>query len=203
MLNADNAPDMLRSMIGTRLRCIAVVAAIALSTSVAEAQPAELFGPVEADEPPPAGPLVERTLRHRLVAIDFGQLRSARDAAAPERPAAVSRQPVPDRPNQSGPMAAPGATLTLNLFDDTVVTGLIERTRPAFSGGYSVAGHLVGEPLGTFVLVVNGATVAGTVRRAGKTYRIRSADNGLYAISEVDEPPLLCEAEEAEMVRFD
>ena len=85
-----------------------------------------------------------------------------------------------------------GTTLTFNLFDDVVVTGIVERTAPTFSGGYSVAGHLVEEPLGTLTLVVNGETVAGTVRTVGETYHIRSVGDGLYAISEVEEPPLNC-----------
>ena len=45
-------------------------------------------------------------------------------------------------------------------------------------------------------LVVNGETVAGTVRLPGETYHIRSMGEGLYAVSEVEEPPLNCEVEE-------
>ena len=92
----------------------------------------------------------------------------------------------------SSPAPAPGTTLTLNLFDDVVVTARVERTAPTFSGGYSVAGHLVEEPLGTLTLVVNGETVSGTVRLPAETYQIRSMGDGLYAISEVEEPPFNC-----------
>ena len=54
----------------------------------------------------------------------------------------------------------------------------------------------VEEPLGTLTLAVNGATVVGTVRLPGETYHIRSVGDGLYAISEVEEPPLNCGVEE-------
>ena len=179
----------------TRLRSMAAATAIALAAPMVEAQDAALF--TAAEEPPPSGPLADTTLRRRVVAIDFGQLQRAQATVVPRQTAGVSGQPAPDRAVAArdegrAPQPEPGATLTLNLFDDTVVTGLIERTRPAFSGGYSLAGHIVGEPLGTFVLVVNGGTVAGTVRRAGETYRIRSAADGLYAVSEVESPPLDC-----------
>ena len=93
-------------------------------------------------------------------------------------------------------MPKPGTTLTLNLFDDTVVTGLVEWTEPTFSGGYAVSGRLVEEPFGTMTLVVNGETVAGTVRLVGEIYRIRSVGDGQATISEVEEPPLNCEVVE-------
>ena len=89
----------------------------------------------------------------------------------------------------------PDATLTLNLFDDTVVTGVVEWTDPTFSGGYSLSGRLVEDPLGTMTLVVNGERVAGSVRTADGTYRIRSVAEGVYAVSEVEEPPLRCGVE--------
>jgi hypothetical protein len=84
----------------------------------------------------------------------------------------------------------------LHLFGDIVFTGIAERTPPTFSGGYSLSGRLIGERLGTLTLAVNGETVAGTVRTLGGKYRIRSARDGPFAISEVEEPPLDCEVEE-------
>ena len=95
-------------------------------------------------------------------------------------------------------MPTPDATLTLNLFEDVVLTGIVERTAPTFSGGYSISGRLVGKPLGTLTIVVNGETVAGTVRTLGGAYRIRSVGGGRYTISEVKEPPLDCEVLEPE-----
>ena len=81
----------------------------------------------------------------------------------------------------------------MNLFQDVVFTGIVDSTAPTFSGGYSISGRLAGQALGTLTLVVNGQTVAGTVRTPGGTYRIRTAGDGLYAISQVEEPPLECE----------
>ena len=181
-------------MFTTRLRSMAVATVVALATPVVEAQPADLFTAVE--EPLPFAPLADTTLRRRVVAIDFDQLQRAQAAVVPRETAVVSRQPAPDRAVDAGTgKPAPGATLTFNLFDDVTVTAIVERTASAFSGGYSLSGHIVGEPLGTLVLVVNGETVAGTVRLAGETYRIRSADGGLYAISEVEARPLNCGVE--------
>ena len=80
----------------------------------------------------------------------------------------------------------PPTVLTLNLFDDVVHEAIIEWTAPTFSGGYSISGRLVDDPLSTVTLVVNGETVAGTVRMPGGTYRIRSVGGGLYAVSELD-----------------
>ena len=180
-------------MFVTRLRCmvaatVAVLAALAVPT--VEVQAADLFTPV--DETPPPGPPDDITLRSRVVTIDLGQLDRAQGAVAdPSVPTTQTRDTSP-RTDKRSAEPPPGTTLTLNLFDDVVVTGRVERTAPTFSGGYAVAGHLVEEPLGTMTLVVNGETVAGTVRTLGETYHIRSVGDGLYAISEVEEPPLNC-----------
>ena len=115
------------------------------------------------------------TLRRRVVTIDFEMLGRARASAA------------------AG--TAPSAAVTLNLFDDVVLTGMVERIEPTFSGGWSVSGRIAGEPLGTMTLVVNGQTVAGTVRTLGGTYRIRWVGDGMYAISEVDLSRLPAESE--------
>ena len=157
------------------------------------AQAADLFTPVA--EPPPASlPAAELTLRSRVVAMDLGQVQQAR--AAVESPGQrVHTRDVSARRDKSSTVRPPGTTLTFNLFDDVVVTGIVEQTAPTFSGGYSVAGHLVEEPLGTMTLVVNGEAVAGTVRTLGEVYHIRSVGDGLYAISEVEEPPLNCGVE--------
>ena len=147
----------------------------------AEAQSAALFSAVTQPPAPSLPPAVRaRTLRSRVVTMDLEQVQAGhtKDAASSTR--------------SSSPAPAPGTTLTLNLFDDVVVTARVERTAPTFSGGYSVAGHLVEEPLGTLTLVVNGETVSGTVRLPAETYQIRSMGDGLYAISEVEEPPFNC-----------
>ena len=151
----------------------ALAGALLAAAGEAAGQPAGLFRAVA-----PAGlaavPGAETasdsiTLRRRLVAIDFGQLTPPVDAAAAVPPA-----------------AAPSGVLSLNLFDDASYTGLVESVAPTFSGGYSLAGPLAGVEMGTMTLVVNGDVVAGTVRTPEATYRIRPADGGLHAVSEVD-----------------
>ena len=100
--------------------------------------------------------------------MDLAQVQAA--VAGPPGQTAHTKGPS-TRTDKSSSAPAPGTTLTFNLFDDVVVTGMVERTAPTFSGGYSVAGHLVEEPLGTMTLVVNGEAVAGTVRLLGETLR--------------------------------
>ena len=159
----------------------------------AQGQAADLFTAVA--EPPPASITAdELTVRSRLVTMDLGQVESAWTAADSLDPPAQPRG-TSARSAKSRAAPTPGTTLTFNLFDDVVVTGRVEHTAPTFSGGYSVAGHLVEEPLGTMTLVVNGTTVAGTVRLPGEVYEIRSVGDGLYAVSEVEDPPFECEAE--------
>ena len=76
--------------------------------------------------------------------------------------------------------------LRLNLFDDVVLTGMIDRRTPTYSGGYALSGRLAGVAGGSVTLVVNGSVVAGTVRIPGTTYRIRPAGSGRHAILQVD-----------------
>ena len=132
------------------------------------------------------------TVRHRMVTMDLGRLRRAQASASafPRRPARIKA--VSPRTSGRDAVSESDAILTLNLFDDVLVTGVVEQTAPTFSGGYSLSGRLVGKPHGTLTLVVNGKTVAGTVRTLRGTYRIRSMGGRRYAISEVEEPPLKC-----------
>ena len=109
----------------------------------------------------PAGGVSDQaTLRRREVAVDIGSL-----ASVPE-----------------GGRTA----LRLNLFDDVVLIGIIERRRPTYSGGFALSGQLAGLPEGRVTLVVNGSVVAGTVRIPGATYRIRPVGAGRHAIMRVD-----------------
>ena len=71
---------------------------------------------------------------------------------------------------------ASSGSLHLNLFDDVSVTVIVEWTEPTFSGGYSLSGSLLGDPLGSMTLVVNGNRVVGSVEAGGQMYRIRSAE---------------------------
>ncbi len=80
-----------------------------------------------------------------------------------------------------------GATpvLRLNLFDDVVLDAIVDHTAPT-SAGYSLSGRIEGAPSGSVTLVVNGDVIAGTVRTPAFIYRIRTADDGVLAISAID-----------------
>ena len=171
---------------------MSVIAACVLTALVApavEAQAADLFTPVT--EAPSALPSDDLTLRSRVVTLDLEQVERARATVKDADRPVLSLGPARSATGADTAFT-PGTVLTFNLFDDVVVTGRVEHTAPTFSGGYSISGSLVGEPLGSLALVVNGETVAGTVRRLGETYQIRSMGEGLYAISEVEEPQLGC-----------
>ena len=135
-----------------------------------------LFSQIEGDPPPSSD--VE-TLASRLVGIDFGQLAQVTKAHV------SPRDPVTGKPTE--PQA-----LVLNLFDDVVLTGIVEHVEPT-SSGHSLWGRLDGVGLGTFTLVVNGRMVIGTVRMPDAVYTIRTAGDGTYVIRQIDEsslPPL-------------
>ena len=179
-----------------RLRYITAVAVIGLTWLAApavEAQGDGLFSTVERGAEPlesTAPALLDTmTLRRRVVTMDLDWVQRARAAALARSP--VQRNAA--SPSSGGHDVASNATLTLNLFEDVVLTGVVERTAPTFSGGYSISGRLLDEPPGTITIVVNGETVAGSVRTLDGTYRIRSVGGGHYVVSEVEEPPLRCE----------
>ena len=85
------------------------------------------------------------------------------------------------------PVAAPA--LVLNLFDDVVLTAIVERRTPTFSGGHALSGRLQGIDSGTLTLVVNGAVVAGTVWTPAEAFRIRPAGPGRHVITQAGRPP--------------
>ena len=141
-----------------------------------EAMASGLFSEVEGDPPPSPG---VDTLASRLVEIDLGQLSQ------------VTKSPVGPKDPVTGKPTEPQA-LVLNLFDDVVLTGIVEHVEPT-SSGHSLWGRLDGVGLGTFTLVVNGRVVIGTVRTPDAVYTIRTAGDGTYVISQIDEsslPPL-------------
>ena len=179
------------------MAAVTVVLLGLLLTATVEGQGNGLFSAVDRaaarlDSPAPAS-LDATTVRRRVVTIDFGMLTRARAAASVLPRPRVHTKAVSPRIGRRDAAPASDATLTLNLFEDVVFTGIVERTAPTFSGGYSISGRVVGKPPGTLTLVVNGETVAGTVRTLAGTYRIRSVGDGRYAISEVEEPPLDCQ----------
>ena len=172
----------------------AALAAVLLAASLAGAeaeQQTDLFAaadstPVDSANRVPQPPPDSLTMRQRLVTIDLVQLTRSVPARSPRAGGA------PAAALTSGQLE-PGGELRLNLFEDTVFAGIVERTAPTFSGGKSLSGRLVGVEGGTLTLVVNGDVVAGTVRTPEATYRIRPAEKGLHTVSQIDPsrlPPL-------------
>ena len=152
---------------------VGVVLAAVLAAAHLHAQGGGLFLPAETPGAADPAPGVT-VLRSRVVRIDFGALTAARRD--------VERETTPP-------------TLTLNLFDEVVFLGIVERTAPTLSGGYVLSGRLDGIELGTMTLVVNGEVVAGTVLTPQATYRILSAGGRLHAIRQIDPSTLPPEGE--------
>ena len=148
---------------------------LALSPAVhvagARAQRSSLFAPVESSALQRATPRPpdDITIRRREVTIDLDTLAMARAAA-------------------KDPATAP-AKLTLNLFDDAILTAIVNRTAPT-SSGYSLSGRIENMEHGTMTLVVNGTVVVGAVHTPSGTYRISGGATSPYEISEVDESKL-------------
>lgn len=104
-------------------------------------------------------------IRERLVRIDFSMLAAVRQALSEE--------------------GAPAAALRLNLFGDADLAALVERSH-ATSSGYALLGRIQAAGPSTLALVVHGDVVAGAVRTPQATYRIQTAGERIYAVSELD-----------------
>lgn len=148
-----------------------------------------MFVPLEPERPAVAAVAAQSVQgavsRERVVAIDFSELERVRASLSQPGPAPVA--------------------FALNLFEDTLYEALGERVEPTSSGGYSIGARLAGESLGRATLVVNGATVAGTVRTSRGTWRIRAAGDGRYVVGEVDPSrlPPLCGVDDAPRLETD
>ena len=154
---------------GIRCRLCAACSALVLA-SAAVGQSGGLFAPLGPERTGAAsavGAVVadQITLRHRLATIDFGMLERVHATARP---------------------GSPPPALRLNLFDDASYEVIVDTVEPTFSGGYAISGRIAGEPTGSATLVVNGPTVAGSVRTIAGTWRISSVGGGRYAIGEID-----------------
>lgn len=76
-------------------------------------------------------------------------------------------------------------SLTLNLFDDVVVTAVRDRLVDKVKGSTTWIGHVEGEPESEVFLTVRGKTLSGTVQVGGDTYEIEFK-GGKYDITQVD-----------------
>lgn len=115
------------------------------------------------------------SVRSGPVRIDFDQLAAARAAVAgADAPGATS----------------PPATLPLNLFDEVVLSGVVERTAlTADATGYVLSGRVDGVDGGTWRLLVYDDVVLGTVTTANETYAIRTV-GGVHVISQTERTTL-------------
>ena len=77
----------------------------------------------------------------------------------------------------------------LNLFENVVVESLVESVDLTASG-YSWSGGVIGDPMGSVAMAVNGDVVSGVVRTQGRVYMIRSEGSRQYSIREVDRSEL-------------
>ncbi len=110
----------------------------------------------------------------------------ASDFTSRSRPVRIHLDQLDFLPARAGGSLVVSAPLTLNLFDDVVLSGIVERIEPTYSGGHSISGRIAGVELGTMTLVVNGGALAGRVWTPDGTYRIRSAEDGTHVVSEID-----------------
>ena len=158
---------------GRWIKVLPAVVALLIPAVPGGAQPAPtgLFSAVDPSAraetgtaPPPLAPDA-LILRQRLVTIDVGMLAAARRNTAPG--------------------AATVVTLSLNLFDDTAFSAIIERTAPTRLG-HALSGRLEGVDPSRVTLVVNGPLVVGTVETRSATYRIRPAAPGTHVIYQID-----------------
>ncbi len=172
MSRLSHMPSLLNSLAGRTARATLLVTAAAAVAAIAPPFAAVAGGQNEGVFTG-AGPASVRVasvvgdapLRSRLVTINAATLEQVRSAV-------IQR--------------APTAPLVFNLFDDTTFNVIIDSQAPTFSGGYSISGRLADQPLSSVTLVVNGDIVAGSVRTLEGTYSIESADDGLYAINDLD-----------------
>lgn len=77
-------------------------------------------------------------------------------------------------------------TLILDLFDDVSLIAQRNVTRKKFENAHSWVGKVPNEPDSEVTLIERNGVVAGTVRLGERTFKIRSAGQGLHAIEEVD-----------------
>ncbi|MGZ8185744.1 MAG: hypothetical protein ACXWTL_04795 [Methylobacter sp.] len=76
--------------------------------------------------------------------------------------------------------------LTLNLFNDVVVTAVRDRLIDKVKGNTTWIGHVEGEQDSEVFLTVRGNTMSGNVQIGDKTYEIEFKGNNKHDITQVD-----------------
>ncbi|MBI4773009.1 MAG: hypothetical protein HY788_02315 [Deltaproteobacteria bacterium] len=79
----------------------------------------------------------------------------------------------------------PPTRLTLNLFDDTIVTAVLERLEAGFAG-LAWIGRLEGISGSEVTLVYSEISLSGSVTFDNASFQIRPIDESLYVIREID-----------------
>jgi len=108
-------------------------------------------------------------------------------AAMPDDPAVVRQRFIDPRiADLAG--ASVDSFLRMELFDDRVVDGLIQRRIDRRADRFTLAGAIgPGGIGGDFTLAVNGDVLAASIRIAGgETYRVRRTADGGHAVQAVD-----------------
>jgi len=79
-----------------------------------------------------------------------------------------------------------GDTITLNLFDDVIVTAVRDRLIDNVKGSTTWIGHVEGEQESEVFLTQRGNAISGTVQIGTKTYDIEPKGNNKHDITQVD-----------------
>jgi hypothetical protein len=82
--------------------------------------------------------------------------------------------------------AAPGRAISLNLFDDTLFTAVVDGVETSGPGSATITGHLDGLDGSTVMIVANEGVVVGSITAGKAQYQIRYAGNGVHAVREFD-----------------
>ena len=77
-------------------------------------------------------------------------------------------------------------TLTLNLFDDVIVTAVRDRMIDKVKGNTTWIGHVEGEQDSEVFLTIHGNIMSGNVQIGDKTYEIEPKGNNQHDITQVD-----------------
>ena len=117
------------------------------------------------------------TIRHRIAAVPVDRLSELHRVVQSRQEISVERRGVD----------AGGDSLALNLFDDVVVTAVVERAEPSISDGFVLSGGIADDPLGDFVIAVVEGAVAGTVHAGGAHYELVPSGDGLITVIESED----------------
>ena len=139
-----------------RLCCVALLAIFASSIEAAEGKP--LFS---AERPAAAAPQRPPSARaSRATGADPARDEPRLPVTERERPATMDAERLAAL--RLDVQEGSNSPILLNLFADTELKTVFERTEPT-PAGYTLTGRIEGQPHSTVVLAVNGDMVAGTV----------------------------------------